>query len=174
MISTALNCGWWWPFEGAVVITERPNTLNRDSDGLLHDDDGPSIQYPDGWSIYAWHGVRVPAWIITDPQKITPHGILNERNAEIRRVMIERYGIDRFITDSDAKILDAEEAHGAELVSINLPNDPDEKIVALKLRCPSTSACYVVRVPPDMERAKQALAWTANVEESDYILTNEA
>jgi len=89
--------------------------------------------------------------------------------------MLERYGVDRFVLDSKAKVVDANEQHGAELVSIDLPEDPDRYLRALKLRCPSTNAVYVVRVPPEMVTAQQALAWTAGLENAeDYMLAAES
>lgn len=56
----ARHAGWWWPFAGAVILSERPCRLSRDERGRLHAEDGPAIQYPDGWGVWAWHGVRVP------------------------------------------------------------------------------------------------------------------
>jgi hypothetical protein len=47
-------------------------------------------------SLYAWHGVRVPEWIIMQRALLTPELILKESNAEVRRVMAEIYGFRRF------------------------------------------------------------------------------
>ena len=63
---------------------------------------GPAVAYPDGWAIYAVHGVRVPAHVIESPKSITVEEIEKETNAEVRRVMMERYGLDRYIKDSGA------------------------------------------------------------------------
>jgi hypothetical protein len=34
-----------------------------------------------------------------------------------------------------------------------------EPIVLLKMACPSTGYIHVLRVPPDLESARQAIAW---------------
>ena len=105
MQTAAQHCGWWWPFANAVIITERPRTLVHDAEGRLHREDGPALQYPDGWGIWAWHGVRVPQDVIERPETITVEQIEHERNAEVRRVLITRYGQDRYLRDSGAQQL---------------------------------------------------------------------
>lgn len=64
LIDLSANCGWWWPFERAVILTQRPIALYRDDQNCLHNEDGPAIEYSDGFAVHAWHGTRVPAhWI---------------------------------------------------------------------------------------------------------------
>jgi hypothetical protein len=53
----ASSCGWWWPFDDVCVLTERHSLLARDEHGRLHSSHGPAVVYPDGWLVYAWHGV---------------------------------------------------------------------------------------------------------------------
>jgi hypothetical protein len=97
------ECGWWWPFKGAVILTERPVFISRDAQARLHCEDRAAIEYPDGWGVYSWRGVRVPQDVIITPGSITTERIEKESNAEVRRVMITRYGFDRYLKDSGAK-----------------------------------------------------------------------
>jgi len=60
----AASAGWWWPLQGAVVLTERPTALHRDGQGRLHSETGAAVVYPDGYGVHAWHGTRVPADLI--------------------------------------------------------------------------------------------------------------
>lgn len=62
----ARSAGWWLPHEHVCWVSERPSVIQLDRHGRLHCRTGPAIQYPDGWSIYAIHGVRVTAWTIED------------------------------------------------------------------------------------------------------------
>src|SRR5581483_4839727 len=101
--------GWWWPFRGAVVCTERPVCVHRDERGRLHCEDGAAIAYPDGWGVYAIHGVRVPAEIVLHPERISIKQCREERNAELRRVLIERYGQGRYLLDSGARVVHQDE-----------------------------------------------------------------
>lgn len=54
-------------------------------------------------NLYFWHGVLVPAFVVVKPGWITMKHIKEEENAEVRRVMIERYGEDKYIADSGMK-----------------------------------------------------------------------
>jgi len=86
------------------------------------------LTYPDGWSIYAVHGIIIPREIIESPETISVTGIQDENNAEIRRIMIDRYGIQRYIYDTGSKEI-ATDAWGT-LYQIPLQND--EPIVMVK------------------------------------------
>jgi len=101
LFRVARNAGWWWPFRGVVILTERACELHRDAQGRLHHETGPAMAYPDGFAIHAWHGVRVPADLIEDGW--STKRILAEPNAEIRRCAIERLGWDQFIADARLK-----------------------------------------------------------------------
>lgn len=89
----ARSAGWWWCFSGFAIVTERPVLINRDANGNLHSDTEMAIRYPDGWGFYAWHGRRVPEWVIMNPSM---EGIAAEENTEIRRCAIESMGWDNF------------------------------------------------------------------------------
>jgi len=41
-------------------LVRKPTTLSRDAQGQLHSNLGMCVQFPDGWGIYASHGIRVP------------------------------------------------------------------------------------------------------------------
>jgi hypothetical protein len=105
------SAGWWWPFEQAVILTERPRALDlaHDEQGRLHHPTGPVVSYPDGWAAWAWHGVRVPRQVIERPNTITVAQIRNARNLEVRRVLLERYGLDRYLRDADASLVQVDE-----------------------------------------------------------------
>ena len=52
----AQSSGWWWPFANAVILTERPVQLHRDTDRQLHCEDRPALLYRDGSGVWAEHG----------------------------------------------------------------------------------------------------------------------
>lgn len=97
----ARSCGRWWPYEGVCVVAERPAVVRaervpggRHGELRLHNAEGAAVQYPDGWSVHAWHGTLVPAWVISSP---TVERITAESNIEVRRCAIERVGWDTYI-----------------------------------------------------------------------------
>ena len=96
-------CGWTWWHKNVLAISDRPCLINRDDRGRLHSDSGPSIAYRDGWALYRWHGVAVEPLVIEHPEQISVAMIEKESNAEVRRVLIERYGETRYIIDSGLK-----------------------------------------------------------------------
>jgi hypothetical protein len=73
----------------------------------LQCDTGPAVSYPDGWNIYYIHGVAVNEQIVMHPETLTLLQINEEPNAEVRRIMVERYGYEKFLRESDAKLVDS-------------------------------------------------------------------
>ena len=112
-----------------------------------------------------WRGVRVDERIAFHPEQLTAQEALTEKNAERRRVMIERMGYLRFSTEARAKILDEDKDRGGtrQLLSIDLRED--EPLVGLSCRCPSTGRQYLLRVPPTMKTCHQAAAWVAGFDD---------
>ncbi|MCK5659214.1 MAG: hypothetical protein KAH96_05005 [Alphaproteobacteria bacterium] len=96
LIAAAEHCGWFWPLDGAVIITEKPTELCYDDKNRLHNEKDMTIKYNDGWGIWLWYGMRVEDWIITNPERLTLDNILDEKNAGVRRVMRERFGFQDF------------------------------------------------------------------------------
>lgn len=94
------------------MVCDFPERILIDAQNRPHCENGPSHRWRDGWSIYHVHGVRVPADIIESPQSITVARIRNENNAEVRRVMIERYSEERYIVDSGMKPVAHDERFG--------------------------------------------------------------
>jgi len=163
----AQTAGWYLPHQHICWVSERHHILVRDDRGRLHCETSPAVMYPDGWAIYAWHGVRVPANIIGERDKITVGSILKEQNTEVRRVMRNLYGNDRFMIDAGANEVDHAVEHGATLLALQLPGDPVE-IRMMRLTCPSTGSVYFERVPPDVRTALEGLSWRFNVKPAEY------
>jgi hypothetical protein len=91
LFEQAKSAGWYLSYRHICMMAERHCVLERDAQGLLHCLSAPAVRYPDGWSIYAVHGIRVPQYIIERPHEITIERIESEADAEVRRIMIERY-----------------------------------------------------------------------------------
>lgn len=165
----AKACGWSVLFWDWAFISARPERIHRDARGRLHCETGAAVRYPDGFSVFALHGVRVPEKVAVAPKSITIPEIASASNAEVRRVMIERYGLERFLMDSGA-----EEIHRDDFGILYRKEIPeDESLVMLKVvnSTPEPDGRfkdYFLRVPPTMERARQAVAWSFGKEENNY------
>jgi len=112
-----------------------------------------------------WRGVPVDERIAFRPETLSAQEILAERNAEIRRVMIERMGYLRFAEDADAKVLDRDEDPGGPRQLLRIELDGDEPLIGLVCSCPSTSRQYFLRVPPATKTCRQAAAWIAGFDD---------
>lgn len=164
--------------EAFCIVSDRPLVLNRDPEGRLHCEDGPSVRWRDGWCLYHWHGVRIPEdreYIIHSPHLISVAGIEAEANEEIRRWMIDRYGLAKYLADCGARVvhelppdhevtglrsarlLRSDPARGEPVIFIELLNSTPEP--------DGTSKRYLLRVDPrayDGEAARNCHAAAAS------------
>ena len=88
----AFTAGLWmyWITTDKVICVEQPS-LSIVGD-RLHCENGPAVEWPAGERYWFWKGVQVPQHVIEVPDAITASTIQSEKNAEVRRVMIERFG----------------------------------------------------------------------------------
>ncbi|MFE3192973.1 DUF6745 domain-containing protein [Nocardia sp. NPDC059240] len=169
LAGVARHAGWWWPFEHTIVFTERPTRLLRDEAGRLHAADGPALVYPDGFALHAWRGMPVPATLFEDLVTLTAERIRTEENAELRRVMLEFFGYDRYLAESGARPIDRDET--GILWCIELDDDEDVVMVEVVNSTPEpdgTHRTYWLRVPPGTRTAKEGVAWTFSLETDHY------
>ena len=115
-----------------------------------------------------WRGVPVDHRIAFDPDSITVKEVLAERNAERRRVMIERMGYLRFAESADAKVLDKDTDPGGQRQLLKIEMSDDEPLVGLACFCPSTGRHYFLRVPPQTASCHQAAAWLAGFDDPSF------
>ena len=163
------SAGWFIPHEHICFVSERHNILNRDNRGRLHSIDAPACAYPDGYAIYAVHGVRVPEYVVMRPNEITVEKIESETNAEVRRVMVERYGQYRYLLDSKATQIHSDDF--GTLYRKEIPNDEPLVMVKVVNSTPEPDGSfkdYFIRVPPQIKRAREAVAWTFGKKEMEY------
>lgn len=112
LIKVAENAGWFAPYENVCFVMERPVMLKRNENKRLHNPDGPALLYKDGFALYRYNGTRIPQthrYLITSPEQITVEKIDNEENLELKRVMIERFGMKRYIEEGGAELINEDE-----------------------------------------------------------------
>jgi hypothetical protein len=119
LMQVARNAGWWLAYEGLAIITERPLEIHLDDRGDLHNDHGPSIAYRDGYKMFHVHGVQVTEKVVKDD--FTWEDIEKEQNAEVRRIMLERYTAERYLKECGAKLV--HEDRFGKLWERRIPND---------------------------------------------------
>jgi hypothetical protein len=169
LAAVAEQTHWWWPFANAAVLCERPVAMHLDELGRLHYGEGPALAYADGFELYRWRGVAIPKTFAQTLTALTPEIIRGERNAELRRIMLEHYGHDRYIVDSGAEPVQQDEA--GRLWRVRLPDDEPiamVEVVNSTAEPDGTFRTYWLRVPPSTATAKAGVAWTFGLTEAEY------
>ena len=87
----------YWLGTNCALVVRRPRALSLDAAGRLHSETGKCLEFHDGWSLYAWHGVEVPEKVILASETLTREDYFTEWRAERRRVIEERMG-EQFLT----------------------------------------------------------------------------
>lgn len=151
------DCGPILTFDQACIVFERPTTLSFDEAGRMHGEGEPAIAFDDGYGQYCFQGVTVPPkYGAVHPNLWQSAWILQEPNAEFRRILILGIGYSRICQELDAVVLDAWREY--TLLRIDQPIDI-EPVFLLKMTCPSTHSIHATRVPPHLSTAREAIRW---------------
>jgi hypothetical protein len=163
------QCSWIFPYEKACIICDRPRIISLDSQHRLHAEGGPAIQFADGYSLYSYHAVTLPEkYGKIHPNEWQPQWLLSEENAELKRVLIQGIGYDRIARELAAVELDTWQEY--TLLKIDTKVDV-EPIYLLKMTCPSTGFIHALRVPPDINSAREAIKWVNwGVDPEDFLV----
>jgi len=173
-----------------TVHTEQTNGSRR-----LHNDSYAALE-SDVENLYFMHGVLVPAFVVVRPDWITIKHIRDEQNAEVRRVMIERMGWDKFCSEAKMNVLHEDKlesnfpsipmsemvSEGARLVTSYRPgveiaqlleadrivDFEDRPLRFVRLTDPSTGRQYTLRVLHSHTRCYEAVGWTFGKTEEQY------
>jgi len=115
--------------------------------------------------------VRVPQAVIEQPESITAQQVIEETNAEVARVMLERMGMEAFVAQSEAEVLHRDVdggGMGRRLLKIPNPHVANGHMIMVNVQCPSTGREYVFGVPPNVRTGQEAAAWMAGLDPSKY------
>lgn len=166
------NCGWIFPFEDICIICDRPCKLSLDDRQRLHAEGEPAIQFADGYSFYSYHGVTLPEkYGKVHPHQWQAQWLLEEDNAELRRVLIQGIGYSRICQQLQATELNSWQEYTLIRIDADIDGVDDsyfdeigappqkEPIYLLKMTCPSTGFIHALRVPPNIKSAREAITW---------------
>jgi hypothetical protein len=156
------SCGWVWWHENVLAISDRPSELHRDQQGRLHAEKGASISYRDGWSLYHWHGVAIPAeWVTGKPPSAAE--ALTWSNIEQRRAACEIVGWNNILKQLNAKVIDQDvDPEIGTLLEASIPDSGKERFLSVKC---GTGRSFAIPVPREMKSALQASAWTYGIDD---------
>jgi hypothetical protein len=173
------ECCWVYPFEKACIVIDRPTKCAVNQARQLHAEGEPALVFRDGHSVYAYQGLVLPEhYGRRSPAQWHSKWIIEEQNAELRRVLIEGIGYERLCQELKAKPLDS----WREYTLLRIENPPikfevndreviEEPICLLKMVCPSTGNIHILRVPPDLETARAAIVWVnRDIDPEDFAI----
>jgi hypothetical protein len=116
---------------------------------------------------YGMEDANIDAWAkdaeliikLKEGLKITKDDILSCRNQEVKQKALKQFGYEQFVEETGSKELDrtGEDA----LIDVG-------GVIFLSVKDSSTDRRYLLRVPDNMKRVRQAKAWTFNVSEAEY------
>lgn len=165
LIEIAKVCGWWYPYENAVVIQQRPSFINFE-DGIVQSTTGPTIQFPDGYSVYIIDGIRLDEQIVMRPETLTIRQIKSEQDQDKRSIMIDRFGWPRFLEESNAKCIDKRDNYIENTKEALFKSDNDNRLV---VTCP-TGRVFALGVPSSIKTCEDAQSWLGNEEEKVNVI----
>ena len=105
-LATKFNWQFVCPEKRVVYLSKKPTEVHMEN-GLLHNDNGPSVRYADGYSVYSLSGHRVTEQIVMSPETLTIKQIHDEQNADIQAIMIDRFGWTQYLKETNAELLDS-------------------------------------------------------------------
>jgi len=166
LMNMAKVCGWWIPLKNVCIFTHPPEAIHRDNQGRSHNLNGPAIKFRGDYrncDVYVIHGIRVSKKIVD--RDYTVQDIDKESNVEVRRIMIELYGQEKYLLDSNASVI-----HSDDFGSLySKPLNGDEPLMMVKVvnSTPEPDGSfkdYFIRVDPrvygGLKKAKDAVAST--------------
>jgi len=152
LMELARQTGWWFAGKDVAILQHRHTKVNL-VDGRLHCEDGPSVEYRDGLSVWSIEGVRVDEQVVMCPETQTVEQIDSEGNEEIRRVRIERFGVMRYVQESGASVLDQGRNDVENTYEMLVETKHGQRLVT---HCPSTGRKYFLGLPARVETREQA------------------
>lgn len=105
----SLKLFWYLPFGECCVVSRKPTAVHVNDRSQFHCEDGPAICWKNPeYNHYYWKGISMNAVkeVFADRSKITPEMIADQKNAEIRRALLEMFGFEKFMKAGGFRVLD--------------------------------------------------------------------
>ena len=170
---------------GFCIVSNLPKRIIRNERGLLHNPNGPAIEFKDGYSQYYINGRNLPSWIWEKAAKneITKEMFLAEKNSDIKGGIYAVLGQKRMMEMLGAVEIDRQQiihANG-DIESVTLlktkdrfPEIDNQPFAWVKMICPSTGTEYLQGVSPEHTNALNAIASLSMFKPEEYSLTHRS
>lgn len=164
----AYEAGLWvyWVATGEVLALPRPALRLRE--GRPHGDGVPAARWESGECLHFLNGVLVPGEVaLTPARELDSRLVVKTTNAEVRREIVRKIGIERVVTELGAVCVDRQGNY--ELLLLDLGDRRRRPF--LKMRNPSVGVFHVEGVHPGCRTVREALAWRNGTDVPPSILT---
>jgi hypothetical protein len=151
------------PEKRMVYLSKMPTEVHMEN-GLLHNDNGPSVRYADGFSVYSLEGHRVTEQIVMSPETLTIDQIHAEQNADIQAIMINRFGWTQYLKETNAELLDSRKNEIENTIEVLYNTEKFGR--RLVCTCP-TGRVFVKGLPADgADTCEEAQGWLSGYSRS--------
>ena len=149
-----------YPLKNITIMSQKPIEIHM-REGILHNENGMSIRYADGFGCYTLNGVPVPEWLVlTKKEAIKSMQILEEKNVEVRREILRKMGPELFIQNLQCKSIEKSGDGIYELYNVPIVNDIYANYIMMQN--PSIDVKHFECVPVECDCIEKALAWRNN------------
>lgn len=166
---------FWWLTEKIAIVSEKPIFISVNEQNVLHNTNKAALEYKDKFRICVWNGTQVPLEIIESQENITLEKIQDQNNLQIRYIMMELYGMARLLIETKAYI-EHQDNFGTLVSTDILRKLLNEHTIPAKfviVKDPSTNNQYALRVPNEINTAKEGVAWTFKQTTKTYVPSKE-
>lgn len=157
-------------FKNICFVSNFPTHIRLNDNDELHSQSKPALEYKDGFSLYYSNGIEMKEeYILTSADRITKEQFTSEENADMRRELIRKIGINKVIEMLEAKTIDTFSTKTGgkyELLQVKLHNDVEGKF--LKMKCVSTKNDHIIGVDEKCTTAIDAYCDLNNLTKEDF------
>ena len=153
-------------FNDKVIVCNMPKRVLLDDAKKYHSLKQPAILWHDDTGKYYIHGVRFAKDLFDKivSRKMKIEKVLTLDNIEQRYTALRLYDMEKVFAKVPNQLLDTSEK-GIELYEMTIN---DQKVKALKYKCPSTDREYISYVPDEIKKASEGMAWKFKMTEDEY------
>ncbi|HST13870.1 MAG TPA: hypothetical protein VLJ44_03335 [Gaiellaceae bacterium] len=175
LVTLAREAWGYFPCKDTAYVCERHAAISLDGDDRLHSEDGPAIEWADGFAVHAWHGLHVPRELFERRASITYEQIAAEENVARRELLIALYGYDGLLEKGPSILMDDDVSgrlwqvpiQGVEAVAF-------VEVLNATVETSGERRRFFLRVPPNMRTTREAVAWTFGLTETAWSIAAES
>ena len=167
-----------------ILVQALPKQTYQDAAGSVHRVSGPAIEWADGLGEYFIHGAHFSLFDHTKlvKREMTAKEAISFPNLTQRQAAVQFLGYERVLEQLRAKKIDGfARPHPKRdmryaLYKVQLNDDPrlGKRLARLlRVTCPSTGHEAILRVPPRIDSAVEAVAWTFGITPEQYAELRE-